>query len=102
MLIERARTSDPDAIEALWRRHRPAAVRFAYGLVGATDAEDLVSEAFANIYREAYKAIRAELAGKKLPVCDYPTVDDGITGVAFIETLLASNKSKGKWTRMKG
>ena len=59
-------------------------------------------EAFANIYREAYKAIRAELAGKKLPVCDYPTVDDGITGVAFIETLLASNKSKGKWTRMKG
>jgi RNA polymerase sigma factor (sigma-70 family) len=51
VLIERARTSDPDAIEALWRRHRPAAVRFAYGLVGATDAEDLVSEAFANIYQ---------------------------------------------------
>ena len=59
-------------------------------------------EAFANIYREAYRAIRAELAGKKIPVCDYPTVDDGVTGVAFVETLLASNKSKGKWTRMKG
>lgn len=51
VLIERARTSDPDAIEVLWRRHRPAAVRFAYGLVGPTDAEDLVSEAFANIYQ---------------------------------------------------
>ena len=34
VLIERARTSDPEAIETLWRRHRPAAVRFAYGLVG--------------------------------------------------------------------
>ncbi|MGN6502179.1 MAG: sigma-70 family RNA polymerase sigma factor [Pseudolysinimonas sp.] len=51
VLIERARTSDPDAIETLWLRHRPAAVRFAYGLVGRTDAEDLVSEAFANIYQ---------------------------------------------------
>jgi RNA polymerase sigma factor (sigma-70 family) len=51
VLIERARTSDPEAIEALWRRHRPAAVRFAYGLVGPSDAEDLVSEAFANIYQ---------------------------------------------------
>jgi predicted dehydrogenase len=58
-------------------------------------------EAFANIYREAYKAIRAVDEGKKMPAGDFPTVEDGITGVAFIETLLASNKSSKKWTRMK-
>jgi predicted dehydrogenase len=58
-------------------------------------------EAFANIYREAYRAIRAERAGKKIPACDFPTVDDGVVGVAFIETLLASHKSRSKWTRMK-
>ena len=58
-------------------------------------------EAFANIYREAYRAIRAEIAGKKIPVCDYPTADDGVIGVAFIEALLASSKSKAKWTKMK-
>jgi predicted dehydrogenase len=58
-------------------------------------------EAFANIYREAYKGIRAVNAGKKIPVCDYPNALDGVIGVAFIDALLASNKSKSKWTRMK-
>jgi predicted dehydrogenase len=57
-------------------------------------------EAFANIYREAYRAIRAELAGRKMPQCDFPTVDDGVVGLAFIETLLASNTSGEKWTKM--
>ncbi len=58
-------------------------------------------EAFANIYRSAFVAIRAELAGKKAPAGDFPTVDDGVMGMAFIETLLASAKSKSKWTKMK-
>jgi len=58
-------------------------------------------EAFANVYREAYRGIRAVAAGKRIPACDHPTVDDGIMGLAFIETVLASNKSRAKWTRMK-
>jgi len=57
-------------------------------------------EAFANIYRDAYKAIRAERAGKRIPACDFPTVDDGVAGMAFLQTLLASHKSKAKWTRL--
>lgn len=58
-------------------------------------------EAFANVYREAFKAIRAERAGKKIPVIDAPDVEDGVAGLRFIETILASSKSKMKWTRMK-
>jgi predicted dehydrogenase len=58
-------------------------------------------EAFANIYREAYKAIRAEVAGRKIPACDFPTVNDGIVGLAFVETVVASAKSKTKWTKMR-
>ncbi len=58
-------------------------------------------EAFANIYREAFKGIRALNAGKKIPVCDHPDATDGLIGVAFIDALLASNKSKSKWTKMK-
>lgn len=58
-------------------------------------------EAFANIYREAFKAINAIIHGKKLPVCDYPDAHDGVVGMAFIETLLMNNKSKTKWTKMK-
>jgi predicted dehydrogenase len=59
-------------------------------------------EAFANIYRAAYGAIRAEAEGKKLPKGDFPNVDDGVIGMAFIETVVKSGKSKEKWTRMVG
>ena len=54
-------------------------------------------EAFANIYREFYADIRAK---KKRPPGDYPTVDDGVKGLAFVETCLKSAKSNKKWTRM--
>jgi predicted dehydrogenase len=58
-------------------------------------------EAFANVYREAYKGIRAVIAGKRIPACDHPTAADGVAGLAFVETVLASSKSRAKWTRMK-
>ena len=57
-------------------------------------------EAFANLYREAFRAIRAEVAGKPIPKVDAPSIEDGVDGVAFIETVLKSNKSKDKWTKM--
>ena len=55
-------------------------------------------EAFANIYLQAYRAIRAELAGEPIPHCDHPTVDDGVVGLCFIESVLASSASDQKWT----
>jgi len=54
-------------------------------------------EAFANIYLEAVAAIRARIAGKK-GAFDFPTVDDGVEGMAFIETCVKSAAS-GKWTK---
>ncbi len=54
-------------------------------------------EAFANIYLEAIAAIRANIAGKKGSF-DHPTVDDGVEGMAFIETCVKSAAS-GKWTK---
>ena len=57
-------------------------------------------ESHANVYREAFRAIRAERAGEPVPACDYPTVDDGVIGMAFIETVVASSKSGTKWTKM--
>jgi hypothetical protein len=32
---------------------------------------------------------------------DFPTVNDGLRGMLFIDTLLASNKTRQKWTKMK-
>jgi predicted dehydrogenase len=57
-------------------------------------------EGFANVYREAFRAVRAELSGKPIPEIDAPNVGDGVLGVAFIETILASAKSKAKWTKL--
>ena len=57
-------------------------------------------EAFANIYLEAFRAIEAELAGKPLPKdLDYPTADDGVYGMAFIETVVKSSKLGAKWLK---
>ena len=57
-------------------------------------------EAFANIYLEGYREIRADLEGKPRPDADHPTVADGVTGMAFVETVLASSASEKKWTKM--
>ncbi len=58
-------------------------------------------EAFANLYREFFKMVRAERAGRKIPEADVPGVRDGVIGNAFIETVLRSHASKGKWTKMR-
>lgn len=57
-------------------------------------------EAFANIYRNFAYAVRAHTAGKPAdPLYDFPSVQDGVRGLAFIDTVIASNKSEQKWTK---
>lgn len=58
-------------------------------------------EAFANIYREAARAIGAEAGGEPLPAdCDFPTIDDGVAGMAFLATAVASAQAGGVWMSM--
>jgi len=55
-------------------------------------------EGFANIYREAAEAILAARHGAKpSPNVIYPTVYDGLKGVAFVEACIASSKRNGAW-----
>ena len=56
-------------------------------------------EAFANIYLEAIAAIRASIAGQRGGSFDFPTVDDGVYGMAFLETAVKSASSNAKWTK---
>jgi predicted dehydrogenase len=58
-------------------------------------------EGFATIYAEAARAIRAAREGNK-PDADviYPTVDDGIDGMKFIEASVASSKAGNVWTKI--
>lgn len=55
-------------------------------------------EAFANIYLEAVAAIRARIEGKR-GQADFPTVEDGVIGMAFIETAVKSAAANAKWTK---
>jgi predicted dehydrogenase len=57
-------------------------------------------EAFANLYRNFALAVRARWAGKEQdPLYDFPTVHDGLRGMKFIDTVLASDKTETKWTK---
>ncbi len=58
-------------------------------------------EAFANVYLAAADAIADELAGKypRKSGYDFPDIDDGVAGMAFIETVVKSSKAKQKWTK---
>lgn len=58
-------------------------------------------EAFANVYNAAAVAISDEVAGKypRKSGYDFPDIRDGIIGMAFIETVVKSSKSKDKWVK---
>ncbi len=58
-------------------------------------------EAFATIYTEAALAINAARTGAKLdPAVVYPTIDDGVKGVAFVEACIESGKKNGGWVKL--
>ena len=58
-------------------------------------------EAFANVYNCASVAIRDEVEGNfpRAEGYDFPNIRDGIIGMAFIETVVASSKSDQKWVK---
>ena len=61
-------------------------------------------EAFANIYKNFASAIRARNDGRKLakddPANDYPKIEDGVRGMAFIEAVVKSSKANAAWTKL--
>ena len=56
-------------------------------------------EAFGNIYRNFALTLSARLEGKTptKEMLDFPNVDDGVRGMAFIENVVASSQSDTKW-----
>jgi predicted dehydrogenase len=58
-------------------------------------------EAFANLYSEAAVAINAKKAGKPIDSSVvYPTANDGVKGVAFVEACVASSRRNGAWIKL--
>jgi predicted dehydrogenase len=97
---------EPDGPARVYRRGNacvgkksPAAARATRLPSGHPEA---FIEAFANIYCNFAETIRASRAGKKPNslALDFPGVDDGVRGMLFIDTVLASAHSSEKWTTM--
>ena len=56
-------------------------------------------EAFANLYRHFAAALQARLAGEEpTPTdLDFPSVEEGVRGMQFIETIVSTKNSDQKW-----
>ncbi|MES1167558.1 MAG: gfo/Idh/MocA family oxidoreductase, partial [Oleiharenicola lentus] len=92
----------PDKPREIWRRGNGYVGKAAAGVtrIPAGHPEGYL-EAFGNIYKEAFRAIRAEVSGQPLPKdLDYPTIEDGVEGMAFIETVVKSSKAGAKWVKL--
>jgi predicted dehydrogenase len=97
----------PDGPVQTWRRGNayvaeksPAAGRATRLPFGHPEA---FIEAFGNIYCNFADTLRARLERRRPDplAIDFPNVDDGLRGMLFIDTLIASAKSNRKWTRIK-
>jgi predicted dehydrogenase len=62
-------------------------------------------EGFATLYTEIAHAIRARRPGAKGKLdraVTFPTIEDGVSGVAFIEAVVASSQRNSRWTKLAG
>jgi predicted dehydrogenase len=58
-------------------------------------------EGFANIYSEVALAIKAARSGSKPPEgVHFPTIEDGVKGLAFVEAAVKSSKANGAWVKL--
>ena len=60
-------------------------------------------EAFANLYRNFALCVQAQLNNEKPKPewLDFPGIEEGVRGMAFIESVIASGRSDKKWMDIK-
>jgi predicted dehydrogenase len=93
----------PDRPRQVWRRGNgyldPRVRRFVRIPAGHPEG---YLEAFGNIYLEAFRAIAAEVEKRPPPRdLDFPTIEDGVEGMAFLEAAVRSSKAGGRWKRLR-
>ncbi len=59
-------------------------------------------EAFANVYKNFANTIRKRMSGEEPSEVDldFPSVDDGVRGMLFIDAVVSSSQSDQKWYKM--
>ena len=91
---ESRRASSPAA--ARIRARRPRASRACRRAIPRA-----ISKASPTSIRRSRAAIKAARTGKKPPKgVHFPTIDDGVKGIAFVEAAVKSSKANGKWVKL--
>ena len=102
--------AEPNSLYVKWPDRPMEVVRTGNGYMGAAAQANTRTpgghpegyiEAFANIYRNFARTVRARREGRDpLPEwTDFPSVEDGIRGMQFIETMVRSSSDPDrKWT----
>lgn len=102
---------DPNTMYVKWLDKPTEVYRTGMGYMGATAAAHSRTpaghpegylEAFANIYRNFTKVVQAKLDGKVADKIyhDFPTVEDGVRGMKFIDAVIASGQNNAAWTKI--
>jgi len=102
---------EPNTLLVKWNDQPAQIFRTAGGYLGAGAAAATRTpaghpegylEAFANIYRNFAATLRARKDGREPDDLenDFPKIEDGIRGMAFIEAVVASGKANAAWTKL--
>jgi predicted dehydrogenase len=102
---------EPNTLLLKWLDRPVEVYRTANGYLGAAAAANSRTppahpegylEAFANIYRNFADHIRARVDGREPSAVslDYPKIEDGVRGMAFIDAVVQSSRQNAAWTRV--
>ena len=99
---------EPNTLLMLWPDRQPEVIRTGgAGLSACASANTRTPaghpegylEAFANLYRHFAATLQARLAGEepRPEDLDFPSVEEGVRGLQFIEAIVSTNSSNQKW-----
>ena len=100
---------EPNTLEILWQDKPKEIYRAGQGYLSSVALHNCRTpaghpegyiEAFANLYRNFALSLQARLDQKPVDneLLEFPDVQDGVRGMAFIDNVIASGRSDQKWT----
>jgi predicted dehydrogenase len=100
---------EPNTLEIIWQDKPKEIYRAGQGYLSSVALHNCRTpaghpegyiEAFANLYRNFALSLQARLDQKPVDneLLEFPDVQDGVRGMAFIDNVIASGRSDQKWT----
>lgn len=105
------RQEEPNTMVMRWQDRPVEIIRTSNGYMSAIAAHNSRTpgghpegylEAFANLYRNFSLALGAILEGKEpaSQTLDFPSVEDGVRGMRFIEAIVSTGSTESKWIKI--